>query len=70
MFDEKLHNWFFHFNPYTGMWNGIHREYLVHYLTDPSKIPDTHKVESRSRDNITTRALAKNTQQEPLNHAT
>ena len=70
MSKEKLHNWFFHFNPYTERWNGIHRDYLVQYLTNPDSIPATHKTESFSHSKAVAQALFKNTQQEPLNHAT
>lgn len=33
-FDECLHNWMFHFNPYTKLWNAFPREDYAKYFND------------------------------------
>jgi hypothetical protein len=30
--DEYLQHWVFHFNPYTRVWSGFHRDHYVKYL--------------------------------------
>jgi hypothetical protein len=32
--DECLHNWMFHFNPYTGLWNAFPREEYNNYFNN------------------------------------
>jgi hypothetical protein len=34
--NESLHNWIFHFNPWTGLWNAFPREKYTDYFNDPS----------------------------------
>jgi len=30
--DEYLQQWIFHFNPYTKLWSGFHRDNYIDYL--------------------------------------
>lgn len=32
--DECLHNWMFHFNPYTKLWNAFPREEYSNYFNN------------------------------------
>lgn len=34
--NEALHNWIFHYNPWSGLWNAFPREKYTDYFNDPS----------------------------------
>ena len=34
MNNEILQDWVFHYNPYNGLWAGIHRDFYQHYWSD------------------------------------
>lgn len=44
-YDECLHNWMFHFNPYTKLWSAFPREDYTKYFNDQSD-PDAIIIKS------------------------
>jgi hypothetical protein len=47
--DEHLHNWVFHFNPYTQLWAAIPRDHYDKYWNDAA---DTRMLRSTRLDTL------------------
>lgn len=45
--DDCLHNWMFHFNPYTKLWNAFPREEYTNYFNN---YDDPHALILKSTD--------------------
>ena len=45
--NEALHNWIFHYNPWTGLWNAFPREKYTDYFNDPN---DPKMIVVRSKE--------------------
>jgi len=46
---EYLHEWLFHYNPYTKLWSGFKREYKNNYFNG---VYDTNILSSNSMDKL------------------
>lgn len=55
---EKLHNWLFHYNPYTGYWNAFKRENLTKYFE--GKLADKEVLKNK-RPEVLAEYISKHT---------
>ena len=47
---EELHNWLFHYNPYTGLWSAFKREQMNDYFN--GKLIPTDLLRSKTQKTL------------------